>query len=297
MSSYDRDYFRRSGGGGFGGFSFLPPVIKSLLVINVVVYLIQMSASLIGLDRLITLNFGLIPLDFPYASFMPWQLITYQFLHGGFFHILFNMFMLWMFGLEIENLWGSKKFLWFYLLSGVGAGLFQLLLSPMFEGSGAPTIGASGSVYGVMIAFAMFFPDRYLFVIPFPFPVKAKYLITFFIIIEFFSVGGTDFVAHMAHLGGAAIGFLLVYLDKNLGFNIVDYVEDLMKKDDSESPKRFRKPLRKEEIIEEADFHDISEKEINQAEIDRILDKISKSGYKNLTDDEKRILFEASKRE
>ncbi len=150
---------------GFGGFSFFPPVIKSLLVINGIVFFIQIIAQniVIGgmlLDNVITKYFGLIPFNFNGASFYPWQLITYQFMHGSFMHIFFNMLMLWMFGMEIENGMGSRKFLVFYLLAGIGGGLLQLTLSS----GGGPIIGASGAVYGVMVAFAMFFPDRMIYV-------------------------------------------------------------------------------------------------------------------------------------
>ena len=171
MGFQDRDYYKPS---GFGGFSFFPPVIKNLLIINVVVFFLQtildnlMFGNTSG-GYLIHKYFALNPLvganryGDPY-SFQIWQLITYQFLHGGFTHILFNLFALWMFGMEIENAWGSKKFLIFYLTAGVVGGLFQLVFSP-FIGGAAPTIGASGSVYGVLVAFAMFFPDRYIFLL------------------------------------------------------------------------------------------------------------------------------------
>ena len=108
---------------------------------------------------MLTKYFALNPLG---EGFQIWQLITYQFMHAGFTHILFNMFFLWMFGMEIEHIMGSQKFLIFYLLSGVGAGLFQLLISPLFIWRSRSNLGASGAVYGVMIAFAMFFPDRYI---------------------------------------------------------------------------------------------------------------------------------------
>ncbi|MDP1994439.1 MAG: rhomboid family intramembrane serine protease, partial [Ignavibacteria bacterium] len=147
--------------------------------------------------------FALMPLGY---GFQIWQLITYQFLHGGFSHILFNMFALWMFGAEIENTYGSKKFLIYYLACGIGAGLLHLFLSPVLTGALAPTIGASGAIYGVMIAFAMFFPDRLIFLYFF-IPVKAKYFIAFMIVFEFLAVDSVGSgVAHLAHLGGALVG-------------------------------------------------------------------------------------------
>ena len=163
---------------GFGGFSFFPPVIKNLLIINGIIFFFSIVAQniVIGealLSNIITRYFGLIPFNNPYWSFYPWQLITYQFLHGGFAHIFFNMLMLWMFGMEIENIMGSRKFLVFYLIAGIGGGLLQILLG----GGGGPIIGASGAVYGVMVAFALFFPDRMIYIY-FLFPVKAKYLLS-----------------------------------------------------------------------------------------------------------------------
>ncbi|MGE5436235.1 MAG: rhomboid family intramembrane serine protease, partial [Syntrophothermus sp.] len=205
-----------------GGFSFFPPVIKNLLIINGIMFVIQLVGESIIIDnaRLSTViirYFGLIPFgNFADAQFYPWQLITYQFLHGGFSHILFNMFALWMFGMEIENVWGSKRFLIFYLTCGVVAGLFHLVMSSLLTGLTAPTIGASGAIFGVMVAFAMLFPDRYIFLYFFV-PVKAKYLIMFLVVLEFLAVDSAgSTVAHLAHLGGALAGFLYIMLDKNI---------------------------------------------------------------------------------
>jgi membrane associated rhomboid family serine protease len=149
-------------------------------------------------------------------NFQIWQLITYQFMHGGFSHIFFNMLMLWMFGMEIENYWGSKKFLVYYLLCGVVAGLFQLFINPLLVDTPAVTIGASGAVYGVLIAFALMFPDSYIFLY-FLVPIKAKYLIGFLIVLEFMLVDSAQSnVAHLAHLGGALAGFLFIMFDKSI---------------------------------------------------------------------------------
>jgi len=150
----------------FGGFSVFPPVIKNLLIINVVVFFIQMLASnlMVGgrpLGLILNIWFALNPIGDGY-NFQIWQLITYQFMHADFTHILFNMFALWMFGMEIENILGSKKFLYYYLICGIAAGFAQLFIAPLFSAP-AITIGASGAVFGVMIAFAMLFPDRHIF--------------------------------------------------------------------------------------------------------------------------------------
>ena len=313
MSFYDRDYYRPT---GFGGFRFFPPVIKWLLIINFVVFFLQqiiMGIRFGDLPGWYILNhyFALNPIvgfnrfGEPY-NFQLWQLITYQFMHGGFSHIFFNMLMLWMFGMEIENIWGSKKFLAFYLISGIGAGLFQVILSPIFTGALAPTIGASGAIFGVMIAFGMMFPNRYIFVY-FLIPMKAKYLIVFLMAIEVLSVGGISFVAHLAHIGGAVTAFIFILLDRKYHFNFDRTYDSLLKlfkpkQKKYHPPKQtFRKPFRIQQSVEEAEFYDINQDSnenhvITDEEIDRILDKISQSGYQNLTEREKKILFEASKR-
>lgn len=315
--SYGSQNYRSS---GFGGFSLLPPIIKQLIVINVVVFLVQSLFENIQfggypgwyiLNRYFALNplTGLDPIGQPF-NFQIWQVISYQFMHGGFSHIFFNMFMLWMFGNEIENIMGSKKFLIFYLLSGIGAALFQVILGPMLSNQLAFTIGASGAVYGVMIAFAMFFPDRQIYVY-FLFPVKAKYLIAFLILIEFMAVGDMSFVAHLAHIGGALTAFIFIMLDKKNNFNI-DGIFNKIKnstpnlKDfkSSNNSGGFRKPSGGihfgKKNIEDAEFYELNgdkkHSTPSQKEIDRILDKISASGYQNLTVEEKRILFEASKK-
>jgi membrane associated rhomboid family serine protease len=293
----------------FGKFSVFPPVIKNLLIINAAVFFMQMIASNFLIDgrplwQVLNIWFALNPLTEGF-NFQIWQLITYQFMHGSFGHIFFNMFALWMFGMEIENYWGSKKFLTYYLLCGVVAGLFQLFLTPMLGSSPAVTIGASGAVYGVLIAFALMFPDRYIFLY-FLIPIKAKYLIGFLLIFEFMLIDSAHSnVAHLAHLGGALAGFLFIMFDKRIDvplkrlFNISSGYR---------TGSRFQNPFsglsdkfrRRKEDIEDAKYYDVNQKkegdEITQEEIDRILDKISQSGYQNLSEREKRILFEASKK-
>lgn len=309
-------YESRNRPAGFGGFNLLPPIIKQLIIINVVVFLIQMLFDSISfgeypgwyaINRYFALNplVGIDPARQEF-NFQIWQLFSYQFMHGGFSHIFFNMFMLWMFGNEIENILGSRKFLVFYLLSGVGAALLQLIVGPMLSSHLAFTIGASGAVYGVMIAFALFFPDRQIYVY-FLFPVKAKFLIAFLVIIEFLSVGDQSIVAHLAHIGGAITGFAFIMLDKKNNFNIdkmFNKVKDSASNFTANSSKGFRKPSGRnfgKKNVADAEFYDINsntKKTTNATpkDIDRILDKISASGYQNLTEEEKRILFEASKK-
>ena len=291
----------------FGGFSVFPPVIKNLLIINVAVFFIQMIANNLMLGGqplwyVLNMWFALNPISEGF-NFQIWQLITYQFMHGGFSHILFNMFALWMFGMEIENIWGSKKFLIYYLVCGVAAGLAQLFISPLYS-SPAVTIGASGAIFGVMIAFAMLFPDRHIFLY-FLIPIRAKYLIGFLFILEIFWIGdaGSN-VAHLAHLGGALAGFLFIMFDKSIDvplkrmLNISGYQRgNTFNNPFSGLSDKFKK---RSQNIEDANYYDINHKkegeDITQAEIDAILDKISQSGYQNLSEREKKILFEASKK-
>ena len=293
----------------FGRFSLFPPVIKNLLIINAAVFLVQMLASNLMLNGrplgyLFNVWFALNPLG-PDFNFQVWQLITYQFMHGGFGHIFFNMFALWMFGMEVENNWGSKKFLIYYLLCGVIAGLFQLFLTPLLGAGPAVTIGASGAVYGVLIGFALMFPDRPIYLY-FLLPIKAKYLVGFLIVLEFLLVdsAGSN-VAHLAHLGGALAGFLFIMFDSSID---VPLKRSLNISSGYRSNQNFQNPFsgfadkfkQRSQNIEDAKFYDINKKkdgdEVTQEEIDRILDKISQSGYQNLSEKEKRILFEASKK-
>lgn len=300
MSNYYRP-------GGFGGFSLFPPVIKTLLITNVVVFFIQIlgneiivSGNLV-LSQILLKYFALIPIgSFSDTSFYPWQLITYQFMHGDFSHIFFNMFALWMFGMEIENMWGSKKFLIFYLTAGVVAGLCHLFLSPLLGAIAAPTIGASGAVFGVLIAFALFFPNRYIFLY-FLIPVKAKYLIGFLIVFEFLAINSAQSnIAHLAHLGGALAGFLFIWFDKSSNIDLKSMIRRNKFNRSASSSSSMFNIFNRDDKIQEAKYHDInSDKgkkvEVTQEEIDKILDKISQSGYQNLTEREKKILFEASK--
>ena len=214
---------------GIGGFSMFPPTIKTLLIINVAVFLLHhlfFTSFTIGgqsLARYFIEYFALQPISGlenffgSGASFYPWQIITYQFMHANLWHIFFNMFALWMFGSELENLWGGTRFLTYYLLCGIGAAIVQLFISPIFSDP-APTIGASGAVYGILLAFGLTFPDRPIFMFPFFIPIPAKFFVLIFAGIELLTgLTSTDGIAHFAHLGGAATGFLLLKFGDRLG--------------------------------------------------------------------------------
>lgn len=147
------------------------------------------------------------------GNFYPWQLVGYMFLHGGLMHILFNMFALWMFGQAIESTWGTNRFVFYYFLTGIGAGLLQMFVSSSI------VIGASGAVYGILLAFGMMFPNQYIYLLIPPIPIKAKYFVIFYGAIELFSgIGNLNSgVAHFAHLGGMLIGFILIMYWKKTG--------------------------------------------------------------------------------
>lgn len=186
------------------GISDLPPVVKNLLIINALVFLLQLFAENSPYEEIVAYG-QLMP--FNSGFFKIWQPITYMFMHGGWSHIFFNMFTLWMFGRILENFWGSKRFLQFYIICGVAAGAAHLLTS---DGS---AVGASGAIMGLMAAFAYLFPNTELYLMFIPIPVKAKYVLPALMAIDLF--GGVyktagDNVAHWAHLGGALAGFLIV---------------------------------------------------------------------------------------
>ena len=185
-------------------FQRTTPVVLNLIIINALVFFAQMFLdSSIGLTE----KFAL----FPYKSgyFQPYQLVTHMFTHAGWMHILFNMYALWMFGTALERVWGPKRFLIFYLACGLVAGLTQMFLSD------APAIGASGAVMGLLAGFAYLFPNTEFFILPIPFPIKAKFMVAIYAAIDLFGgihPGKADDIAHFAHLGGLVMGFVLVII-------------------------------------------------------------------------------------
>jgi len=192
------------------GFDWsMTPIVKKLLIANVAAFVLMTIAQAAGLGMLVRSYWMLTPFAVT-RQFAVWQLVTYMFLHGGFWHILFNLFALWMFGSEIERTWGSKKFLRYYFLTGIGAGITVVLFGPS---SMIPTLGASGAIYGILLAYGVLFPNRVIFVpILFFFfvPIPAKYLVMIlggFAFLSALSSPG-DFVSHTAHLGGMAFGLL-----------------------------------------------------------------------------------------
>ena len=194
-----------------------PPVTTSLIGACAVMFLLQDMAPAEVINRLILWPLG----DHARGpGFYPWQLISYGFLHGSFLHILVNMFVLWMFGVQIEKLWGSGRFAFYYFFCVVGAGLFHLAVGVLAPGGGSPVLGASGGVLGVLVAFGRIYPNQMIMLLIPPVPVKAKYLV---IIIGAISIlagmtGALGGIAHFAHLGGMVFGFgLLLYWESKYG--------------------------------------------------------------------------------
>ena len=300
----------------------IPIVTKNLLLVNIIAFVATWMLQLRGID----LN-DICGLHFFMASdFQVWQLVTYMFLHSGFMHILFNMFALWMFGVVIENVWGPKKFLFYYISCGVGAGLMQELaqfcsfyltissqdpsisFSELFiigkqlsmQLNGWTTIGASGAVYAILLAFGMIFPNERIFIFPLPVPIKAKWFVMFYVAIELFSALGSsgDNVAHMAHLGGMLFGFLMIRYwnnhptagyGRNRGYKFFDTL-----KENFERRKGAKMHVHEGGATRQDDWSYNRQKKQNQEEIDRILDKIRRNGYDSLTKEEKQRLFDSS---
>ncbi len=312
----------------------IPTITKNLLIINVLVFVATFVFQRVGLDLndLLGLHFFLAP------DFQIYQLLTYMFLHASIEHIFFNMFALWMFGCVVENVWGPKKFLFYYLSCGIGAGIIQEIaqlgsfymiattqipeatfsdLGVIAANSAAvlnlwTTVGASGAIYAVLLAFGMIFPIERIFIFPLPVPIKSKWFVGFYIVIELFSALSTtnDSVAHFAHLGGMLFGFLMIRYWRNApahgGYghsNGRQFFENLRnnwekrsnrKADSSRFDRHTHGGNDNLSGMEsrETDWEYNARKKAEQEEIDRILDKIRKSGYDSLTDAEKKKLFD-----
>ena len=245
-------------------------VVKFLILANVTVFAAQ---EILGLYPFFIENFALIPKQFFQGHV--WTIFTYMFLHGGFSHILFNMLALWMFGSMLERVWGSREFLKYYLITGLGGGLCYALFN---MDSYIPTVGASGAIYGLLLAYAVLFPNNVIY-IWFVIPVRAKYFAFIFGAIEFLaSFNQGSGVAHLAHLGGMVVGY--VYLK----WGRLRY---------SEPGRRMREWKKKME--ESAKEREEQEIEDVRREVDDLLDKINKVGMDGLSRKEQERLEKASK--
>lgn len=236
----------------------MPPVTKNLIIINIICFFATAVASRHGIDLE-----SMLALHYVEAgNFNLYQLFTYMFMHGDFAHLFFNMFTLWMFGRVLESVWGSQRYLFFYIFCGIGAGLIQEVvqyfeLMPLMHDMKqfadfqpneviringisrtasewiawcqnllytARTVGASGSIYAILLAFGMMFPNQPMYIIPFPMPIKTKWVITGYIVLEIYlGIQSNDNIAHFAHLGGMIFGFLLMMYWKKKGGNYGGY--------------------------------------------------------------------------
>lgn len=314
----------------------IPVITKNLLIINVLCFLAASVLEPRGID--LSAIFGLHYVQA--ENFHLWQFITYMFMHAGWMHLFFNMFALWMFGGLIERTFGQRRFLIYYLVCGLGAALCQELsqavqiysmlaphgmsLSDMMTLSAADrqvlnaftTVGASGAVYGILLAFGMTFPEERLFIFPLPVPIKAKWFVVGYAAIELWSAianahGATDGVAHVAHLGGMLFGYLLIrtWRKTSYSFNGWDGYEiredgfftrmskkfrNLFKGSNSGSSDRSRHSKDdNNRRSNNPDWDYNAQKKEKEEEIDSILDKIKHSGYDSLTEEEKKKLFDS----
>jgi rhomboid family protein len=250
----------------------LTPGIKVLIIANVAIFLL--GWILPELNKYMVIYGGLVPELF-LKHFFLWQPVSYMFLHGGFMHLFFNMFALWMFGTELERQWGTKFFLKYYFISGIGAGILSALIQPASQ---IPTIGASGAIYGLLLAFALMYPNRIVY-LNFLIPIKVKYFVMIFAAIELFSSigGGGDGVAHITHLSGMIFGYLFLFWNqkknkraprKKVTFHWGSKTKDFSK---NTPKKKFRN---------------------EEEELQSLLTRINKDGYKTLSEEEKDRLLE-----
>jgi len=274
-------------------FSSIPTVTRNLLILNAVVWGACNLFPSLPLADILGLH------DIKNGGFYLYQLITYQFTHVAFFHLFFNMFALYMFGRVLENYWGPSRFFTYYMVTGIGAGLIQLAIC-YFQDIYSVTIGASGAVFGILLAFGMIFPNVELMIIPIPIPIKAKYLVIGYGVLEL-SMGVISFsgdnVAHFAHLGGMLFGIILIlyWRKKNGNYQMggggswnqswTKKITNIFK----------RKPKMTVHKRLETDWEYNARKADEGKEIDRILEKIKYSGYNSLSEDEKKKLFDAGK--
>lgn len=308
----------------------IPTVTKNLLILNVLAYLVGMlfGNRAGGLNDLFGLHFFLAP------DFGLYQLVTYMFMHASLSHLFFNMFALWMFGCIVERTWGARKFLVYYMVCGIGAGLLQemaqfvqfyMLAAENIHGFSVSqimtvakasavginmwtTVGASGAIYGILLAFGMLYPEERMFIFPLPVPIKAKFFVVGYAAIELFMAFSTsgDGVAHLAHLGGMLFGFLLIrYWRRHpgRGYNRVGGRQffDSMRSSweqrthrKADTTNSFGHTSTRSNGERNPDWDYNARRRASQEEIDRILDKIRRNGYDSLTRDEKQTLFDAS---
>ena len=257
---------------GFSRPTFtIPSGVKLLVIINIVVFVLT---ALSGQRSILFSSFGLVPSNV-WSNFKVWQLFTYLFVHGGFLHIFFNMFVLWMFGKDLEMQWGKNEFLLFYFTCGIGAGLMTVLFS---VNSIVPIVGASGAIYGLLVAYGFTYPNRMVYLYGL-FPLKVKYMVLGLGVIAFFASlsANQSNVSHITHLSGMIIGVLYIYFIFNWKNIKMEYY-------------RLRLKNLKQNTSAQND-----EEVLMKKKVDEILDKLNASGWDSLTEQEEKYLTRASK--
>lgn len=305
MSVYDDSF----GSALKRGYLGLPRALRVILLYNVMIFVVQSLLFTFGMSGLangIIGVFGFVP-DWQTSVLQPWRLVTYMFFHGSVLHVAFNMLWLWWMGRPVEEQLGPRNFLVIYFGSGIGGALINLVFSPLFPS--AITIGASGAVFGMMVAFAMLFPRIPIMLLFFP-PIQARFLVAGLIAIDLLLISAGDNVARIVHLGGALSGYALLklYLE---GYHYDLWIEQFrqrFRRKKAPGPGRSASGRFGRTTSRKAPSHGprnpsmrkVTDAEIveeySQVELDRILDKISKSGYEGLTTEEKRLLFELSRK-
>lgn len=275
------------------GYWSMPVAIRTLITLNVAVFIFQIVLQIISTaySNALIQAFAFYP-DWQTALFQPWRMVSYMFLHGGAFHLLFNMLWLWWMGRAVEESIGPRTFTVIYLGAGLGGALFDVIAAPLLGYN--PVIGASGAVYGIMVSFAMLFPTMpiMLFLLP---PIQARYVVAGLIALDVLFVGSSDGTARIVHLAGAGIGFLLMKAQQQ-GSDLSQWIlpveqfwyriKGAYKKKQSSPKNDNMYSVSDVEVVDESD----------QSELDEILEKISEKGYDGLTKEEKRKLFELSKK-
>jgi membrane associated rhomboid family serine protease len=276
------------------GFFAMPVIIRTLIAINVFVFAFQALFGGIeiagnSLNRLIVQYLGFDPNLFT-AITQPWRFVTYMFLHGSGFHLLFNMLWLWWMGRAVEEGLGPRTFSVIYFGAGIGGAFFHIALSFLYGTS--IVIGASGAVFGIMVAFAYMYPRVPIMLLFLP-PIEARFVVAALIALDVLFIGSGDNVARLVHLGGALIGYLLVR-EHYRGTDLSKFVRPIEKIWNPNLSGSKKKKPRNKKMYSVSDVEIVEESK--ESELDAILEKISKEGYDGLTAEEKRKLFELSKK-
>ncbi|NBC27711.1 MAG: rhomboid family intramembrane serine protease [Bacteroidetes bacterium] len=287
MSRYQHDSFWNA---AKRGFYSMPAVIRTIIAINVVIFVVMAIGGQALSGFLINL-FAFNPEPFT-AITQPWRLVTYMFLHGGGFHLIFNMLWLWWMGRMVEETVGPRTFSVLYFGAGIGGAVLQIAIAAAFGAN--IVIGASGAVLGIMVAFAYLFPTAPIMLLFLP-PIEARFFVAGWVALDVLFLGAGDNVARIVHLGGAASGYLLVkmYYDGFDLSSIIRPVENLFKSG-KRTVKGKKGKAKRSDMYSVSDVEIMEEKDLD--ELDEILEKISKKGYNGLTKEEKQKLFDLSKR-